>query len=111
MSDGATISAPASAWDTAILHKYSNVLSLSTYSPSKIPQCPWSVYSHIQTSVITNILESISLIFLTAFCTIPSLAKPSEPQQSLVLGIPKRITPLTLASLTSSMISWSLSNE
>ena len=37
-------------------------------SPSWItPQCPWSVYSHRQTSVVTTIPGTSRLIALTAF--------------------------------------------
>ncbi len=43
MSDGATMSAPASAWLTAILASSSRVRSL-TISPScTTPQWPWSM--------------------------------------------------------------------
>ena len=53
MSDGATISAPARACDSASRTSSSSVASLSTSLPSIAPQWPWSVYSHMQTSVIT----------------------------------------------------------
>ena len=53
MSEGATMSAPAWAWDRAVLDSTSRVLSLSTSWPSRMPQWPWSVYSHMHTSVIT----------------------------------------------------------
>ena len=53
MSEGATMSAPASTWDRAVLASTSRVLSLSTLWPQRMPQWPWSVYSHMHTSVIT----------------------------------------------------------
>ena len=53
MSEGATMSAPARTWLTAILARQSRVLSLSTSWPQRIPQWPWSVYSHMHTSVMT----------------------------------------------------------
>ena len=52
MSEGATMSAPASTWERAVLESTSRVLSLSTVSPSRMPQCPWEVYSQRQTSVM-----------------------------------------------------------
>ena len=53
MSEGATMSAPAWAWESAVLASSSRVASLSTSSPARQPQWPWSVYSHRQTSVTT----------------------------------------------------------
>ena len=47
------MSAPARTWLTAILARQSRVLSLSTSWPQRIPQWPWSVYSHMHTSVMT----------------------------------------------------------
>ncbi len=55
MSLGATMSAPASAWVTAVRASSSRVASFST-SPDGVtmPQWPWSVYSQRQTSQITH---------------------------------------------------------
>ena len=53
MSEGATISAPARAWERAVLGQHLQGGSLSTCSPLRMPQWPWSVYSHMHTSVIT----------------------------------------------------------
>jgi len=53
MSDGATMSAPASAWERASFARSSRVPSLSTSPSLMMPQWPWSVYSHMQTSVMT----------------------------------------------------------
>ena len=52
ISEGATISAPAFTWDRAVFESTSNVLSLSTVSPQRMPQWPWLVYSHMHTSVM-----------------------------------------------------------
>ena len=69
MSDGATKSAPAPACDSAACARSSTVASLSTSSPSTTPQCPWSVYSHRQTSVITTRSGSACLSARTVACT------------------------------------------
>ena len=62
MSDGATMSAPASAWLTAILASSSSVRSF-TISPScTTPQWPWSMYAHRQTSVTTTRSGASSLM-------------------------------------------------
>ncbi len=54
MSDGATMSTPASAWLTAVFANSSSVTSLTTQPlSSSAPQWPWDVYSHRQTSVMT----------------------------------------------------------
>ena len=96
MSEGATMSAPASAWLTAVLDNNSSVGSLSTSPLSTIPQCPWSVYSQRHTSVITRRESPNSrLIFRTAFCTIPASEYAPEPTASLVSGMPKRSMDLT----------------
>ena len=54
MSEGATTSAPARAWETAVRARSSRVGSFLTSSPSTTPQWPWEVYSQRQTSVITS---------------------------------------------------------
>ena len=72
MSDGATMSAPASAWLTAIFASSSRVRSF-TISPScTTPQWPWSMYSHRQTSVITTSSGTSSLMARIASWTTPS---------------------------------------
>ncbi len=71
MSDGATISAPARACDTAALASHSSVASLSTSPFTTLPQCPWLVYSQLQTSVITSRLGAPSLMARMACCTMP----------------------------------------
>ena len=53
MSLGATASAPASAWEIAVLASSSTERSLSTSPPARtMPQWPCEVYSQRQTSVI-----------------------------------------------------------
>ena len=71
---GAIMSAPASAWDTAVLPYSSMVSSFMTYpSLSRTPQCPWSVYSHRHRSAMTSMSE-FSFKPAMAFCTTPSLS-------------------------------------
>ena len=56
MSLGATISAPASASESAVLASNATLESFSTSnfvpSPTGTPQCPWEVYSQRQTSAM-----------------------------------------------------------
>jgi hypothetical protein len=54
MSEGATISAPARAWETAARVSQSSVGSLATSLSTIRPQWPWLVYSQLQTSVTTS---------------------------------------------------------
>ena len=51
MSLGATASAPASTWLTAVRASRSSVSSFATSPSRSTPQCPWLVYSQRQTSV------------------------------------------------------------
>ena len=74
MSDGATMSAPARACETAVRASNSSVASLSTSPSTTTPQWPWLVYSQRQTSVITASSGAASLSARTARCTIPSSA-------------------------------------
>ncbi|OQC68100.1 MAG: hypothetical protein BWX50_01295 [Euryarchaeota archaeon ADurb.Bin009] len=78
MHDGATISAPLSAWETAILAIRASDGSFLRSGPSIVsptmPQWPWSVYSQAQTSVATTICGRRSLIDLAARWTTPSAA-------------------------------------
>ena len=95
MSEGATTSAPALACATASAARIFSVGSLSTYSPLRTPQWPWSVYSQRQTSVMTTVFGLASLIALTARQTGPFGSALEVPTASLVSGMPKRITDLT----------------
>ena len=73
MSLGAITSAPERACDTAVRAWSSTEASLSISPSSRtIPQCPWSVYSHRQTSVITTRSGWASLIARVASWTTPS---------------------------------------
>src|SRR5258708_1109607 len=54
MSLGATMSMPARACVTATLPSRYTDASLSTSPSCTTPQCPWSVYSHRQTSPTTT---------------------------------------------------------
>jgi hypothetical protein len=69
MSDGATISAPAVACDTAARTSCSTVTSLATSCPARMPQWPCDVYSHRHTSVTTTVSGELRLIARTALCT------------------------------------------
>ena len=74
ISEGATISAPACTCDSAVLARNSRVLSLSTSWPQRMPQWPWEVYSHMQTSPIRYSSGAVSFALRKAFWTIPSSA-------------------------------------
>ena len=74
MSEGATMSAPASTWETAVRAISSRVGSLRITPPSTIPQCPWLVYWQRHTSVMTSRSGTVSFTARTACCTIPSSA-------------------------------------
>ena len=69
MSDGATMSAPAAACDTAARTSCSTVGSFAISSSMTMPQCPWSVYSQRQTSVTTRTSGTSRLIARIADCT------------------------------------------
>ena len=95
------MSAPARACDSASRRSSSRVASLST-SPSLIaPQWPWSVYSHMQTSVITASAGTCSLISPIARCTEPESLQASLPIASLCSGRPNRMTAGTPAAAIS----------
>ncbi len=83
MSDGATTSAPAFACASASSARIASVGSLSTVSPFRTPQCPWSVYSQRQTSVITTVPGLSDLIARTARQTGPSGSAEEVPLASL----------------------------
>ena len=75
MADGATMSAPAAACETAMRASSGSVASLSTVpSSSSTPQWPWSVYSHRQTSVTTAssgswLLRAATASWITPFAS------------------------------------------
>ena len=95
MSLGATTSAPAFACATASAARIASVGSLSTVSPLMTPQCPWSVYSQRQMSVMTTVFGLSALIAFTARQTGPSGSTEDVPRASLWSGIPNRITDRT----------------
>ena len=92
------MSAPARAWETAVWAKRGRAASLSTVSPERGPQWPWSVYSHRQVSQMTHIRGRASLMALTPCWTTPSRAQAPEPWGSFLFGRPNRITAGTPAS-------------
>ena len=93
MSEGATKSAPASAWETAAAASTSTVASFSTSPSSTIPQWPWLVYSQRQVSANTTRPGAAALISRMARWAGPSAAWAAEPRSSLTAGIPKISTP------------------
>ena len=74
MSDGATMSAPASTWETAVRASSSSVGSFLTRPSSTTPQWPWLVYSQRHTSVITSRSGMVSFTARTACWMMPSSA-------------------------------------
>ena len=111
MSLGATTSAPAAAWETAVRASSSSVASLSTTpSARSTPQWPWLVYSHRHTSVITSRSGCAALIARVASWTTPSSSQAPEPCASLAAGRPNSSTagmPSAAASPASST-AWSI---
>ncbi len=69
MSDGATMSAPAAACETAVRTSCSTVASFATSPPARMPQWPWEVYSQRQTSVTTVVSGAARLMARIAACT------------------------------------------
>ena len=113
ISEGATISAPASTWLRAVLANSSRVLSLFTYpSASSWPQWPWLVYSHRQTSVVMKISLWL-LISAMARCTMPSEAQAALPHSSWSsgAGMPNSIICSTPASSTSRIAAGNISTD
>ncbi len=72
MSDGATMSAPAAAWERAVSARSSRVRSFSTTPSRRTPQWPWEVYWHRHTSVMTVSEGTSALIARTPSWTMPS---------------------------------------
>src|ERR671911_2233851 len=94
MAEGATTSAPASAWLAGIFARTFSVASLSTLPLLlTMPQCPVRLYWQMQTSVVILIVfPKDDLISLIAFWTMPFLSKADEPIGSLLFGMPKIMT-------------------
>ncbi|MNI69277.1 hypothetical protein D3C73_1250150 [compost metagenome] len=117
--DGAIMSAPALACETAVCVSSSRLASLIT-SPCKtpstvwvctIPQWPWSVNSHRQVSATTSSSGCHCLIMRVASCTIPFSSKPEEPMASFVSGLPNSGTAGMPSETISSTSSFSVSSE
>jgi len=97
MAEGATTSAPARAWETAVRASRGRAASLSTSAPPSGahrsgPQCPWSVYSHRQVSAMTSSPGAADLMAAMPRCTTPSSAHAPDPRASFRAGIPKTST-------------------
>ncbi len=75
-------------------------LPAPTASASTIPQWPWLMYSQRQTSVMTRMSGTFSLISRTALWMTPSFASAPEAISSFFSGIPKR----RIAGIPSSFI-------
>src|SRR2546425_786513 len=99
---GATKSAPARAWLTAVFASSSTEASLPIRPSRTPPQCPWSVYSHRQTSDITTTSGAALLIARTASWTTPCSSYAPWPSGSLSTGSPKSITAGTPSAASSS---------
>jgi hypothetical protein len=92
MSLGATTSAPASTWLTAVRAMSSIEASFATSPFSITPQCPCEVYSQRHTSVTSTRSGYRSRSERNARWTMPSAAYAPVPSSSLASGIPNRIT-------------------
>ena len=92
--DGATMSAPAAAWASAMRAYISSVASFSTSPrPSRTPQWPWSVYSSMHRSATSTMSSPRSeRRSASAACTIPSGCQACEPMWSLRSGTPNSTT-------------------
>lgn len=85
--------APASAWLTASFASSLRVSSFMTLpSASSLPQWPWLVYSHIQTSVMMYICGACARMMRQASCTTPCSSQAVEPISSFAAGSPKSST-------------------
>ena len=114
MSLGATASAPAAAWEIAVLASSSSVMSLSTWPSSRTtPQWPCEVYSHRHTSVITTSSGRASLMARTASWTTPSSSNAPEACSSLCDGMPNSSTAGTPSSCASaaSSTAWEIDSR
>ena len=116
MSLGATASAPASAWETAVRASSSSVWSLST-TPSgrSTPQWPWLVYSHRHRSAITSRSGCAALMARVASWMMPSSSHAPVPCSSLAAGRPNSSTAgmpspcaIPASSTAWSMLRWSI---
>ena len=95
MSLGATTSAPASTWLTAVRARSSSVSSLSTSPSCSTPQWPWLVYSQRQTSVTSVRPGTSARSARSARCTMPSASQAPLPSSSFSSGMPNSSTART----------------
>ncbi len=87
MSEGATTSVPAAAWERACRTSASTVASFSTWPEASInPSWPCVVYGSSATSVITPSSGTSFLSARTVRCTRPSGFHASRPSSLLVDG-------------------------
>src|SRR5438067_3826919 len=104
MSLGATRSAPASAWLTAVRESSSRLRSLSTSPSTTTPQWPCDVYSQRQTSVSTTSSGKRGRSARSACWTMPSSSQAPVASSSFSTGTPKSMiarTPLPTRVATS----------
>src|SRR5438876_1016477 len=111
MSLGATTSAPASTWLTAVRTSSSSDSSLSTSPSRTTPQWPCDVYSHRQTSVRSTSSGKRGRRSRSARWTMPSSSQAPEASSSFDSGMPKRMTARTPASAISSTSRRRVSSE
>ena len=104
MSLGATTSAPASTWLTAVRASSSRLRSFATSPSTTIPQWPCEVYSQRQTSVVSTSSGKRGRSARSACWTIPSSSQAPVASSSFSAGIPNSITartPLAASASTS----------
>src|SRR5689334_17960897 len=89
MSLGATTSAPASAWLTAVRASSSRLRSLSTSPSTTTPQWPCDVYSQRQTSVSRTSSGKRGRRARSACWTTPSSSHAPVASSSFASGTPK----------------------
>src|SRR5918996_2492443 len=111
MSLGATASAPASAWLTAVRARSSRVTSFRISPPSTTPQWPCDVYSQRQTSVRSTSPGTRSRSDRKARWTMPSSSYAPEAASSFSSGMPKSRTAGTPSRCASSASSQRRSTE
>src|SRR5208282_5192890 len=112
MSEGAMMSTPDRASETEVRASNSRLASFTiSYSAVAggaaaaaprdcgsaftIPQCPCDMYSHRQTSPITNTSRTSRLMARAAFCTMPSSAQAPVATSSFFSGSPNKMTDST----------------
>ena len=89
------MSAPASAWLTAVRASSSRLRSLSTSPSTTTPQWPCDVYSQRQTSVSRTSSGKRGRSARSAIWTMPSSSHAPVASSSFTSGTPKSITART----------------